>query len=304
MLSSLLAFKHDLQTTPSDIVQAESDVVDACMSDAAKGAAYFLVAVSVLEALVFYGLSFSLHKRARGFHYMAFILQLAPAIAYMAMLSGYGIDTAAAPFAHRCFWNARWSILLIEVPLLIVTTGLFAGLPAFDLTLVGVSSFFVVLSGFVGGLVNSNNRWFFFIFAVLFSIPIIRSLWNRFYTTEEEQHEYSGIVANRLSFLCSTLLIYLTTTLVFWILCQGANVMSASTELLILGIVDVVFISAFNIALLSDRETTDKMSEFQSRSMGWLRSGGSEYSSIEERGAGSGSGSGVTGKVFGSSQRG
>lgn len=42
----------------------------------------------------------------------------------------------------------------------------------------------------------------------------------------------------------------------FWALCQGANVMNPSTELLILGIVDIVFISAFCIvSRMGDAET-------------------------------------------------
>lgn len=48
---------------------------------------------------------------------------------------------------------------------------------------------------------------------------------------------------------------------------EGTGLLHSSTELLVLSICDVVFISAFNISLLSDRESTDKMAEYHARSM-------------------------------------
>lgn len=94
--------------------------------------------------------------------------------------------------------------------------------------------------------------------------------------------------------------------------------MRSATELVVLGIVDLLMTSVFCVGLLSDRESIEKMSELNSRSsqrhetreaaagglligwvcsplllsllgwlsVGWLRTGGgtTDYSSIEERG--------------------
>ncbi len=61
---------------------------------------------------------------------------------------------------------------------------------------------------------------------------------------------------------------------------------SAGAELTVLALVDLVFISAFNISMLSNREAIEKMAHMSPHSLGW-RSTGGEYGALgagEDRG--------------------
>jgi bacteriorhodopsin len=238
-----------------------------------------------LEAVIFFGLAQTVGKRSRTFHYFAYILMLVPALGYASIATNFGITEFGAPFGDRCFYTARWLMLLVELPLLVTTAGLMAGVVAFDLSMLAIGTAVIPLAGLLGGLVAGRDRWIFFIIMIMATIPIIRSLWNRFYIREAEaigfDHEYSALVSSRLTFLCTTLVIYFLTMITFWALAQGANVMAGSTELLILSLADVVFVSSFCISLLSDRETIEKMSEYNARSMGWLRADSTGYGASE-----------------------
>ena len=57
---------------------------------------------------------------------------------------------------------------------------------------------------------------FLFLFAVLFSVPLLRCLWNKFGVTSggEVIHEYSDLVATKVSWICNAVLIYLLTQVV------------------------------------------------------------------------------------------
>ena len=84
---------------------------------------------------------------------------MVPAIAYVTMLSGYGLTTMGAPFGHRCFFDARQLAMAFEVPLLIVAVGLLAGAHAVDITLGSIAAFLMQISMLMGGIMDSNNRW-------------------------------------------------------------------------------------------------------------------------------------------------
>jgi hypothetical protein len=257
--------------------------------------------VCIFQSLVFLGLAQRLSKRNRSFHTFAYCLMLIPPIGYTAMLSGFGIEEFGAPHSDRCFFTGRWAMLLLEVPLLVTTAGLLAGVVAFDLSIVAISSFLSIACGLLGGLITTDTRWVMFALATLFGLPVLRSCWNRFNLKEGDlsgyDHEYTSIIAGRLNVLCTCLVAYLTVTLVFWVLvrredrrdeadckgshvddlrllvsslcrlqCQGTNLMRSPVELVILGIVDLLMTSMFCLALLSDRESIEKMSEMNSRS--------------------------------------
>lgn len=120
------------------------------------------------------------------------------------MLSGVGLTMGAAPYAHRCFPTGRWVLLMLEVPLLVVTAGLLSGMASFDLSILAISqkeqkqqrsgelnpsaaysslssiacflssfagSFFAMGSGMLGGMIDGNNRWIMFAYAICFAIP-------------------------------------------------------------------------------------------------------------------------------------
>jgi len=263
------------------------DAVHACMSPAARGAAWFVVGASLLEAIVFYGLAQTVSKRFRSFHLMAYVTMLIPAVSYLSLVCGWGLTVYGAPDGKRCFFTGRWLGLIVLLPLLVATLGLLVGAATFDFTIISIASALAMTCGLLGGIEEGNNRWILFALAALFILPVLRQLWNRFYAfdADVEAGEYAGLVATKANLLASTLAIYVAAHILFWILCQGANVMRSSAEIFTLAIIDFIFISAANIILLQNRESLEKMSEYSARGMGWMRSGGSsgEYASFGER---------------------
>lgn len=62
-------------------------------------------------------------------------------------------------------------MLVLELPLLVTTAGLLAGVVAFDLANLAICSFLVAMSGLIGGSSEGDNRWIFFAIAILAALP-------------------------------------------------------------------------------------------------------------------------------------
>jgi hypothetical protein len=148
-------------------------------------------------------------------------------MAYLTMLSGFGLTTAGAPFGNRCFFDGRVLALSVAVPLILAATGLLAGAAAGEIALVAIGAFLSHIAMMLGGGMDSNNRWsgdslscssawlpcysagsfpssrfphilllalvsrFMFMFALLFAVPVFRSLWSKFGVDYDDRTEVS-----------------------------------------------------------------------------------------------------------------
>jgi hypothetical protein len=136
-----------------------------------------------------------------------------PAVAYVLMVSGYGLTVHGAPTGARCFFDGRALAISFALPLLVTTVGLLAGATPMDVTLCSIGAFLAQVSFLLGGIMDGNNRcqrephvllsvelqWpglfitshalnvacifmlclgFMFMFAILFAVPVLRTVRN------------------------------------------------------------------------------------------------------------------------------
>ncbi|KAI0682304.1 heat shock protein 30 [Cytidiella melzeri] len=201
-------------------------------------AAFALMAFTLLITVV---LNFMRSRGTRLFHQLAIIVLATSSLAYFSMASDLGATPIVTEFRGngetRQIWYVRYIQWFLTFPLLLLSVLLTTGLSLSEIFTTLFMAIFLVVCGLVGALVESTYKWGFFTFgcAALFYIWYVL-LWHAPRTT----FAADGAFCVGFRITSSAFAFMLLTYPICWALCEGANVISATSEMIWYGILDCI----------------------------------------------------------------
>ena len=185
-------------------------------------------------------LSMRLDQKERTFHLFNVAILSTASIAYFCMASDLGtapVEVYQRGPGARQFWYVRYIDWVVTTPLLLTELLLIAGLP---LNVI-LSSIFadevMIISGLIGGLVVSEYKWAFFVFGC---VAMFWVFWNLILGIKASEDIGGSKHRRTYLILLSWILVLWSIYPIAWGLCEGANVISVTGEMIFYGILDVL----------------------------------------------------------------
>ncbi|KAI9824351.1 MAG: ion channel activity [Phylliscum demangeonii] len=220
-------------------------------------------ALMTLATLVFFGLSFTVPRTWRLFHYITASITLVAAIAYFTMASNLGwtpIDVeyrrtrSVVRGVNREIFYVRYIDWFITTPLLLTDILLTAGLPWPTILVTLLLDEVMIVTGLVGALVRSSYKWGFFTFGC---VAMLAVLYNVLWVGRMHARPL-GADINRTYLSVAGLTVFLWCLYpIAWGLCEGGNVISPDSEAIFYGILDILAKIVFGILLLLGHRNVD-----------------------------------------------
>jgi len=174
-------------------------------------------------------------------------------VAYAIMTLGHGY----AMVDGRPFYYIRYVDWIITTPLLLYDICKIGGCPKAQIVLLTFLDIFMILFGMLSGLVRS---WTLFIFGCILFIPILIALCGGL---SKQASKAPADVRSVLVRLCA---LTATTWIVYplvWIVCEGLNIGSVDTEIVIYAILDVLSKCGFGFILCMQRSAIEKVAKME-----------------------------------------
>jgi len=213
-------------------------------------------AVMTVATFSFIGLSITVPRERRVFHYITAAVTMVAAIAYFSMASNLGwvgIDVeyrrnggGVGGQAREIFY-VRYIDWFITTPLLLMDLLLTAAMPWPTIIFVVIVDEMMIVTGLVGALVSSGYKWGYFVFGCVGLLYI-------FYVLVWEARRNSAAIGKdvgKVFMICGSL-----TALLWWLypiawgVCEGGNVITADSEAVFYGILDVLAKPVFGALLI------------------------------------------------------
>jgi len=222
-----------------------------------------VTAVMALATFAFIGMSYSVPRRNRVFHYITAAITLVASIAYFSMASNLGYAAIQVEFVRshpqvagqlREIFYVRYIDWFVTTPLLLLDLLLTAGLPWPTILYTILLDEVMVVTGLVGALVASSYKWGYFTFAMfaLFGIA-----WNVVFVARKHA-TVLGSDVSRTFLICGVWTISLWFLYpIAWGLCEGGNVIGADGEAIFYGILDILAKPVFGALLLFGHRNID-----------------------------------------------
>lgn len=208
------------------------------------GETYLWVVFGVMSVgvLIFAALTHRAAYRYRALYVTNLLICSFAAISYFAMATGIGKTLVHSDPHHRSNWRevyyARYLDWALTTPLLILDLTLLSGLPIAETIAVIVANEVMIATGVVAALHPSlKYRWGFYAFSCLAFIYVVVSLVTSARQYAFLRHPKVGSLYNQVSL---ALAVVWTGYPVVWGFCEGSGRLSADTEVLLFGILDVI----------------------------------------------------------------
>ncbi|KAH8776955.1 hypothetical protein BGZ57DRAFT_357872 [Hyaloscypha finlandica] len=222
-----------------------------------------VTAVMALTTIIFMGLSFTVPRRNRIFHYITASITLVAAISYFTMASNLGYAAIPVEFQRsnpvvsgmlREIFYVRYIDWVVTTPLLLMDVLLTAGLPWPTILYTILMDEVMVITGLVGALVASSYKWGYFVFA-MFALFFIA--YNVCWVGRKHAAHIGGAV-NSTYLSCGLWTIFLWFIYpIAWGLCEGGNVISPDSEAVFYGVLDILAKPVFGAILLFGHRNID-----------------------------------------------
>jgi bacteriorhodopsin len=195
-------------------------------------------------------LSMRLHPQERTLYLFNISILTTASIAYFCMASDLGfapVEVLQRGPGARQYWYVRYIDWVITTPLLIAELLLTAGLPINIILSTIFADIVMIICGLIGGLVPSVYKWAFYVFGC---VAMFWIFWN--ILSGIKSSEKVGGTKNRRIYiiLTSWILFFWSIYPIAWGLCEGANVISVTGEMIFYGILDILTKPGFAILTL------------------------------------------------------
>ncbi|UZJ56497.1 hypothetical protein CBS101457_005817 [Exobasidium rhododendri] len=208
------------------------------------GETYLWVIFGLMAAgvLIFAATSHRAAYRYRVLHVNNLFICSFAAIAYFAMASGIGKTLIHSDPHNRSNYRevyfARYIDWALTTPLLLLDLTLLAGLPIAETAVLIVADEIMIVTGLIGALHPSlKYRWGFFGFSCIAFAYVVFGLVTSARQAAFLKHPKVGSLYNQVSL---ALAVSWTAYPVVWAFCEGTGKLSADTEVLLFGILDVI----------------------------------------------------------------
>ncbi|PWW77993.1 family A G protein-coupled receptor-like protein [Tuber magnatum] len=216
----------------------------------------WLWAVTAFNAFILLGViiwTYATSPRRRMFHYFSIAILLVATIYYYAMASNLGGHAVPVQFrrdglpgrTRQVFW-VRWVGYFINFSLIFFALLLLSGVGwASILFTIGLTMLWATML-LVGGLVPSDYKWGFYVFAVMIYFFII---WQVLGVARKYASKVDAGVHKIFSGLAAYTLFLMLLYPVCWGLSEGGNVMQNDSGAVFYGVLDVFSQGLFSLAL-------------------------------------------------------
>lgn len=211
-----------------------------------------------LSSIIVALLSMRLHPNQRTLHLFNIAILCTASIAYFCMASDLGtapVEVHQRGPGARQFWYVRYIDWVITTPLLLTELLLTAGLP---LNII-LSSIFadevMIICGLIGGLVPSEYKWAFYVFGCVAMLWVFWNLLSGIKSAEQvggSKHRRNYLI------LISWILVLWSIYPIAWGLCEGANVIPVTGEMIFYGILDILTKPVFAALTLFLHRNTER----------------------------------------------
>ena len=203
-----------------------------------------------LSTLVIGFLSTRAHSRERTLYLFNICILTTTSIAYFCMASNLGfapVEVSQRGPGARQFWYVRYIDWIITSPLIISQILLTAGLPINTILSTMFVDVVMIVCGLIGGLVSTEYKWAFFVFACI-SMCLIYSI---AYSGMKSSESTAGKENRRIyMILIVWIVVFWTPYPIAWALCEGSNVISVTGEMIFYGILDIFTKPGFAFLIL------------------------------------------------------
>jgi bacteriorhodopsin len=222
-----------------------------------------VTAVMAISTLIFVGLSFTVPRRARIFHYITAAITMTASIAYFTMASNLGYTAIRVEFGrsdskvaglYREIFYVRYIDWVITTPLLLLDLLLTAGLPWPTVLWTIFLDEVMIVTGLVGALVASDYKWGYFVFAMvaLFGIAHNIMIVGRSHAT------VIGPDVSRVFLMCGVLTTFLWFLYpIAWGVSEGGNIIAPDSEAVFYGVLDIFAKPVFGAMLILGHRNID-----------------------------------------------
>jgi len=171
------------------------------------------------------------------------------------MASNLGYTGVATEFGHMGFeagtlrqlWYVRYIDWFVTTPALLLTLVLASGLPLSDIVTLVFFDIVMIVTGLVGGLVESQYKWGFFVFGCV-------ALFYIWWVLAGPARSSAGVLGAgyKSAFTLSAAILSFLWLLypIAWGLADGGNVISPDSEMIFYGILDVLAKPVFTMVHL------------------------------------------------------
>jgi bacteriorhodopsin len=217
-----------------DITEHGSDWLWACF------------AIMLLSALVTIVWAQMLPQGQRVFHQLGVIILVTASVAYFCLASALGRAAIPTEFAGangfaagttRSIWYVRYIDWTITTPALLLELLLGTGLPLSDILTVIFFDLVMIITGLVGALIPSSYKWGLFAFAMAAEVYI----WFVLLGPGRKSVSHLGGGFKRAYTISACILSFLWLLYpIAWGLADGGNVITADSEMVFYGVLDVL----------------------------------------------------------------
>ncbi|KAH6671916.1 hypothetical protein B0J14DRAFT_594686 [Halenospora varia] len=222
-----------------------------------------VTAVMAMSTIAFIGVSFTVPRRNRIFHYIIAAITLVASIAYFTMASNLGYAAIPVEFqrsnpkvagVYREIFYVRYIDWFVTTPLLLMALLLTCALPWPTILYTILIDEVMIITGLVGALVASSYKWGYFVFAVL---ALIFIAWNVAWVGRKHASAI-GPNVSRTYLMCGIWTIFLWSIYpIAWGLSEGGNVIAPDSEAVFYGVLDILAKPIFGAMLLYGHRNID-----------------------------------------------
>jgi len=222
-----------------------------------------VTAVMATATLIFVGLSFTVPRRARVFHYITAAITMTASVAYFSMASNLGYTPIHVEFSrsdhrvsgtYREIFYVRYIDWVITTPLLLLDLLLTAGLPWPTILWTIFLDELMIITGLVGALVASDYKWGYFVFAM---VALFGIAWNIMFVARKHA-AFIGSDVSRVFLRCGVLTTFLWFIYpIAWGVSEGGNVISPDSEAVFYGVLDILAKPVFGVLLILGHKNID-----------------------------------------------
>jgi len=225
---------------------------------------YFAVcACMTVAGFAFMGLAMRKQRRDRIFHYITAGVVFVAAIAYFTMGSNLGFTPIQVEFPrarpnvhgqYREIFYVRYIDWCITTPLLLLDLLLTAGMPIPTIAFIILVDEIMIVTGLVGALTRSIYKWGYYAFGCFALFYIMYHLiWE-----SRRNAARLGSDIHRAFLMCGSLTALLWFLYpIAWGLCEGGNYLTADSEAIFYGILDLFAKPVFGALLIWNHRNID-----------------------------------------------
>lgn len=244
----------------SDVTRAGNTVngrtADIAITTSGSDWYWTVCAVMTVATLAFSGMALTKRRSDRIFHYITAGVTLVAAIAYFTMASNLGFTPIEVEFKrsqanvsglYREIFYVRYIDWFITTPLLLLDLLLTAGMPWPTILWTILVDEVMIVTGLVGALVTSSYKWGYFVFGCFALFYIIYEL---AWVARLHARAMGGDIS-RVYLYCGALTTFLWILYpIAWGVCEGGNVITADSEAVFYGILDLLAKPVFGAMLI------------------------------------------------------